>query len=40
VVMHNHSIAHRTVLPILCPVGIDAYSHSQRIAAIGSIRAP
>lgn len=26
--MHNHSIAHRTVLPILCPVGIDAHSHS------------
>src|SRR5260370_38509418 len=37
--MHNHSIALRTLLPTLFPVGIDALSHSQRIAAIGSIRA-
>src|ERR1700739_3145785 len=37
VVMHHHSIALWTLLPILCPVGIQLCHYSDRMAAMGSI---
>jgi hypothetical protein len=35
--MHYHSIAVWTLLPILCPVGIQLCHYSHRMASMGSI---